>query len=357
VFKYLTLKFCLLSTLLAAIPLQAEILSDLYSAQVKVGNQGEAALAAGARTALGQVLVKASGSPGLLQHDTVKEELRNARNYVQQYAYSRRESTDGEGDELWARFEFSPSFVTTLIKRVGAPLWTANRPMVLVWLVIDEQQSDRYFVHEAIAPDVTAQLIQAFSYRGVPARLPLFDLTDTAGLSLEDAWQMQSVVVQAASSRYDVEDIVVARVAEVSDGKFVGDWNYLRGAQRIERSISAKTLGEFLRQGVGVVAEDMAGRFAVAASEANADDLVVSILGIDNYSDYAAVVTWMENLELVENATVARIEGGELTLRLQAQADAVQLSTLIELNRRLEPVPGDALNPQAGTELRYQWKN
>lgn len=130
----------------------------------------------------------------------------------------------------------------------------------------------------------------------------------------------------------------------------------MRGSERIERSISGATLAEFLQQGAGLVADDMAARFAVTASDVQGDSLLISILGIENYSDYASVLSWIESLELVENATVERIEGEKMVLRIEGQADAVQLSTLLGLNRRLEPVPVDGFNPQDSPQLSYRWR-
>ena len=71
------------------------------------------------------------------------------------------------------------------------------------------------------------------------------------------------------------------------------------------------------------------------------------------YGDYADVVNWLQSLELVDRARVERLEEDVMMLRLEAQADPAQLSTLIELDRRLLPVP----STEAGVQLRYQWQN
>ena len=53
--------------------------------------------------------------------------------------------------------------------------------------------------------------------------------------------------------------------------------------------------------------------------------------------------------------TREKVEGDSILLRLQAQADATQLATIIELNKRLILLP-DTISGAGGTaELNYQW--
>ena len=71
----------------------------------------------------------------------------------------------------------------------------------------------------------------------------------------------------------------------------------------------------------------------------------MSVAGVNNYADYAAIVAWLESLELVEYANVTRIVDDKIELRVLAQADAGQLAAIIELNERFVPMPMAAPNP------------
>lgn len=106
-----------------------------------------------------------------------------------------------------------------------------------------------------------------------------------------------------------------------------------------------------MREGVSLVAEAMAARYAVAASAQDVG-LVMSVTGVTSYADYAAVVSWLESLELVERADVESVEGEKIVVRLQAQAAPEQLGTVIELNKQLVPVPVTG----AGADLNYLWQ-
>ena len=74
--------------------------------------------------------------------------------------------------------------------------------------------------------------------------------------------------------------------------------------------------------------------------------------GVTAYADYAAVISTLERLELVERADVESVHGDKITLRLQAKADAAQLATIIETNQRLIPLPNDL----GSAQLNYQWQ-
>lgn len=327
--------------------LSAEVVQNLHSAQVPVTDQSNTSLASASQDALAEVLVKVSGSEDVLQHPQIVAALPEARGHVQQYAYARDERG---GDGLYARFEFEGSYVNRLLTQARLPLWTANRPRVLVWMVAEIDDSRR-FVSLAETPDLAAQLIAAFERRGVPIQLPLFDLADATAIAVDDIWEQRGPVIQAASGRYDADNLLVGRAVVVSSGQWTGDWSYLYGNHRLDRSSQAPGPVGFMRDGVALAAEEMASRYAVAPTGVADDRVHLVVNGVFVFSDYTAIVSWLESLELIAHANVESISGDRVQFGLDAVADAAQLASVIELNDRLQPLeslPG---------ELVYQWRN
>lgn len=325
----------------------AEVVRSLHSATVPVADQGSAAMQAGSRAALAEVVVKVSGSTAALQNPVIAKALPGARSHVQQYVFVRDDSTESG---LAARFEFGSSYVNGLLTEAGLPLWTANRPRVLVWMAV-ERNGERQLVSSLDTPELASQLLQEFQRRGVPARLPLYDLRDATAISIDDVWDQRASVITAASARYEVEDILVGRAVAVSSGQWTGDWSYLSGRQRLDRAGNASAAEGFLQVGVTMVAESMASRYAVAPSGEADDRVPMVVSGVGEFADYAAIVNWLESLELIDHANVQFISGDSIELGLDASADAAQLSSIIELNKRLQPLPG------APDQLVYQWTN
>lgn len=326
----------------------AVVVEDLYSAEALVPDKGQQALAVGAREALSQVLVKISGSTGVLQNPELASALEQSRNLVQQYAYISRNAESGE---FLARFEFDEAVISSLIARSGAPLWTANRPAVLVWMVV-EGSAGKQFLNNETSPEMVSLISAEFARRGVPSRFPLYDLNDAAQLTVDDVWRLNSSMLLAASARYGVRDVLAGRLATLSSGSGTGDWSYLSGSSRIDRSIRAGDSNAFLLAGVSLVAEEMSSRYAVAPTTASSEGIKVQVTGVSSYSDYADIVSWLEGLELIEFANVETIRGDTLHFNLVAQADAEQLATIIELNKKLVSVR----NPNASVQLSYLWK-
>ncbi|MCB1680077.1 MAG: DUF2066 domain-containing protein [Halioglobus sp.] len=338
---------CLLALNLPAVA-RAATVRDLYAAQVPIADHSAAALAAASGEALAEVLVKVSGSRDLLDRPAIAAALADARDHVQQYAYVRGAHPPGE---LAVLCEFDGAYVTQLVTSAGAPLWTANRPPVLLWLVADDERG-RYFVNPDSAPELSAQLLAEFARRGVPVQLPLYDLTDATALSADAAWRLPGAVLREASVRYAVDHIIAGRMVLLSSGSATGDWSYLSDAGRSDRSVSAPDAATFIRDGVSMVAQEMAARYAVAPSSEGVAGLSVTVSGVSSYADYAAIVAWLEGLELIDHANVEQIHGDTISLRLLAQADAAQLATIIELNRQLVPVPPAT----ADDKLSYRWQ-
>jgi hypothetical protein len=145
---------------------------------------------------------------------------------------------------------------------------------------------------------------------------------------------------------------LAGRLATLSNGSGTGEWSYLSGSSRIDRSIRVGDSEAFLLAGTSLVAEEMSSRYAVAPTAATSEGIKVQVTGVSSYSDYARIVTWLEGLELIEFANVETIRGDTLRFNLVAQADAEQLATIIELNKKLVPVR----STDASVQLSYQWK-
>jgi hypothetical protein len=341
---------------------RAELVKDLYEAEVAVADQSAAELARAAGQGLSDVLVKVSGSTQLLSNPTISKALGDARNRVERYSYGKGPGVPPQNS---VKLLFDGAYVTGLVVGAGAPLWTANRPAVLVWLVI-EDAAGRVFLKAATAPALMAAVQGEFARRGVPIQLPTHDAADAAALTPDQAWNLDDPALVPASARYQLQDILVGRVSLLEGGGATGEWSFLQGDNRVRRTSTVASEELFVRDGAALVAETLAARYAVAASSTGGN-VTLAVSGVTSYADYAAVITWLEGLELVERADVESVRGDTVTLNLKAKAGAAQLASIIELNKRLVPIP--AVGPGLagpglagpgpvgpGPELSYQWQ-
>ena len=216
------LVLCLFSVLLFGLNVRADMVTDLYSATVPVADQGSNALAGASRRGLSEVLVKVTGSRAVLKSPAATEALQSARGQVQRFAYVRNKPPE---PPLSVRVEFDSLWVMGIVRRSGAPLWTANRPVVLAWVVMEGAEGKQFVTAEG-TPDQADLLRAAFSRRGVPLQLPVFDLADMAALTPDAAWRLDAAALAAASARYKVNHVVAARMTTLTNGETTGDWSY-----------------------------------------------------------------------------------------------------------------------------------
>ena len=348
---YRTLCTFLLPALLgcfAGPAVHAETVSDLYTATVPVAQRSDAALAEAATEAMSQVMIKLSGSDAVLSYPGVQAALPGARALVQQYAYE-----GGQGAEpLQARIAFDAAAMSRVITDAGAPLWTANRPATLAWIVLEDAGGRRFLTPDT-DPELAAALLAAFNQRGVPLKFPLFDLTDATAVSTEEVWRFDSVVLQSASARYGAGDVLAGRFAVLSSGEWLGDWTYIADRRQRNRTVNVSPDQGLFVAAAALVAADMASRYAVTvSSNAASGGIAMQVDGITSYSDYAGVVSWLEGLELIRHANVESVSGDRIILRLDASAPAQQLAIIIELNDSLVPAP--VANADGG--LYYLWQ-
>ena len=344
------IKLLLLALIFGPLNAQAVIVENLYRAEVEVEDHSVPVLQQASRQGLAQVLVKVSGGSDVLDNAQVKSALVDNRRYLQRYQYLR--VADGS---LNLEIHYDPQLVTTLLREAQQPLWTANRPPLLVWLVVDDADGRRYASADS-HPQLIEQLQAEFNRRGVPAVFPLYDLEDALNVTVHDLWQLDALAIYRGSRRYDVGNMLVGRMTALSGGRWMGEWLYLGEGERLARSFYGRDLRQFSAAGVDFAADYLAQRYAVAAGQSQDADVLVRVNALYSYTDYRQVVTYFEGIELIESAYPAFVDGTSMVFRLRAQADAEQLRRLFALNRRLQiQEAATALQVGDGVELVYQW--
>ncbi|MDA8962457.1 DUF2066 domain-containing protein, partial [Congregibacter sp.] len=240
---------------------RAEIVDDIYKARLVVEGRDARSLSAARRAGLAEVLIKASGDPQAPQSAEVVKALDSAQTYLLGYSYE--EDADGT---LLLRLEYDEQAVQQLLREAGLRLWTTNRPVVLTWLVVSDEKGRRFASVDA-APEADSVLRESFYRRGVPLQTPLYDLSDTAAISPGEAWRQSSSALMEASRRYRGAEVLAGRVAQLSDGSWVGDWRYLDNGRWRSCSSAADSLQAFTDAGAELVAATLVEQYGVKLTE------------------------------------------------------------------------------------------
>jgi hypothetical protein len=318
----------------------------LYEVEVPVEDQSSMARLDAAGRALAELLTRLTGLASVPRSEAVSRALAAPDLYYNQFGYERG---GGEAD-LRLRLQFTPQAVLGLIRDANLPIWRANRPGVLAWIVLDDGVERRILGADSEHPLVLA-LRQRARERGLPLRLPLMDLTDQLAVSPAAVWGRLSQALEPASVRYAADIILVGRVQQLGDDSWAADWEFWVEGDIRELELDAAQPQPLGRAAADLVADELAARYAVLDRGVRRLDLVVS--AVQGAGDYAELLRYIGGLEFVEQVTVSSVSGDRLGVSLFTAAQPGQLLELFRLDQRLFP---DRLNESPGGAIELVWQ-
>lgn len=356
----------------------AESTADrLYEASLPALDQSDSERRKILRTGLESVIVRVSGQTDFRDNTVIREALNNADAYLLQFTYS--SLPDAEKAALRSETEtknrlaaksggankspalpptvrinlaFSPEAVKALLRKAQLPIWPANRPSVLVWVVSDSGAGKQ----QLLASDpAQAFLLQEAKRRGLPLMFPMNDIKDQLTLGVDRLWNLDQAAITEAAQRYGEGSVLVGKATQLPTGEWQGSWLYLLKGQSWSLESNSEDFESFLSQGINEAIRVQVQRYsAVAASGAGTVALVVS--GVNNLKDYANTLQFLKNLDPVQSLRVTAVKGNVLYCALELDGDSQVLRELIALGAVLVPdETASAAEPQAETStLHYR---
>lgn len=341
--------------------LRAAEAQRLYEATVPVAGQTAEERQAVLGEALRAVAVKVTGQRGVAGDPALAGMLEAAETHVQQYRYE----SAGEGVEpalrLWVRF--NPAGVEAALRAAGLPVWGRERPLTLMWVVVDDGRN-RLLVSESEPPAAAAAINDQARSRALPMLLPLLDLEDRSAVSASDVWGRFQEVILAGSGRYGADAVVAGRAYRTREGAWRGDWSlFAGGAAAATWDSRGETLAAVLAAAVDRTADTLAGQVVPAlaggagvsapAEGAQPGGLRMTVIGLEAYEDYGRLLRTLESLPVVKSVQVAGAGPDRLELRLELLGTRMDLERAVSLERMLVPEAGMAASEDGG--LTYRW--
>ena len=252
------------------------------------------------------------------------------------------------------------------MRTLDLPIWPANRPELLVW-VVEQTASGYRFVEGANLPPA---LQSRFRQRGLSFQLPLYDLGDQLALSSLAAWSLNQQQLQDAAKRYGVDYWLVLRYSQLASGAVRGSW-YLAGHKgnfagqsALLNTLQVASSGDFLSASVDQVADRFAGQMAYFA-DAEADLFRLVVENIGSFAAFTQLNSFLGGLEIVNSVKVRSIDGETLVLDLATEGKPRVLLRALNKEPRLSRVtqlggdtaqsPGMPSLPRASVE-HFRWR-
>ncbi len=299
----------------ASIPVATQEV-DLYQASVDVQARGVDERSSAIAAALDKVVIKLTGSRSSATLETARGLGGKSADLVQQYRYSAHPSGDEEtGWLLWARFD--PVATQRVLREAGLPVWSGNRPSILLWLGTEESGLRRFYQAES-DPALAAAIERVSVQRGMDILSPLLDLEDMERLKPVDLWGGFETRVREASGRYGPDLVLAGRLTRA--GRAVrGEWQLLHSAQVESWQESGPGPEHALELGLNSAVDRLARRYAPLNTATGGDSILVLVRGVADLDGFLSVEGFFNDMDGVENLGPLQVETDRVLFRLRVE--------------------------------------
>jgi hypothetical protein len=343
----------------------AAVIEDLYDAKIAVHDQSQHTQNNAFSLALKQVLIKVSGNSDLLTNPKIKNAVTKATRFVRSYSY------DKQGSQLYLVISFDPQRVENVIRSAGFAVWDKRRPDSLIWLAIkSSEDSARQFAMPSEYSEIYQQLSVRAAQRGITLLFPLWDLDDMQTLGVYDVWGGFSAQISQASERYAVPSVLSARIylngkqsSNVAQGSaqantkstalWSADWTMIEGGGLLAGQVQGDS-PLFIAEGlIDALADQLSLKYAIDLAQIDRADTKVHIVvnNIDSLTYYSQALGSLENMSIVNGATLIKQQGSRATFELELLGDVEDLTNALSLDSKIRPVVDDFGQPIPGLEF------
>ncbi|MES2603522.1 MAG: DUF2066 domain-containing protein [Pseudomonadota bacterium] len=361
VFRHLFVACLLLACVFAPVVKAAEV-TGLYQATVPVESRDDERQRVRAfAAAMREMLVKVTGHEDIREQPAIQSALSAPQSYVESWAYrTQTDATTGQ-QQLMIEVSFYQAEISSLLESSGIAVWPQNRPETLVWMIIQDEQGERFQVDpNAGTGEEEMQLLQdAAKLRGLPVLGPLWDFEDQRIMRPEFLWALDETTLRMASARYQYESILAIRILKSVTGQIVGKAVHVFRDRVQETEVLDGSLNDFIAAATSMVAKELADNYAVRVSSTTSSSaaqlMLLSVEGVGGLNDYANVLHYLESVAGISDVQVREVADGTLTFSLNASGQVRQLVENLAIDRKLQALSDPAMEGNY-FRLRYRWQ-
>lgn len=351
---YISRLLLLFALIQLALPLRAEQVEGLYDVVVPVKAQSSRELSTATRAGLKKVLVRISGKASVIKQPAIASALGRAANFVRQYGYESRPGEEEGSEQMEVFIEFEQQLIDQLLRSSGQPMWSSNRPSMLVWLAIEDEAGRRFATVDQDA-DIIDAIKDHARRRGLAIKLPLLDLEDMVAMSVGDLWQLNVRKSNTAVERYRTDALLLGRVTRLTNGEWLGRWSYENNGQQATFEGEAVSADDYISSAIDQIADWMADQYAVVPVSMANEGIILRVTGVHSFVDYARTIRYLESVAAIRHANTVFVEGDEIIVQLLADGIKSQLQQALALGKQLEPNVNKFYFGEYPLDLDYHW--
>jgi hypothetical protein len=320
------MKKILLSILVMAILTVTNVyavkLVSLYQAEVPVISQTSDMKEQAVRDGFLQILIKISGDTQIDRNPVIKAGLRKADYYVQDYSYSAESTSDSQ---YLLQIRYEPQDINRLLQQAGVPVWGEIRPLVLVWLVVEDNQNQADIIGSESPSDIFSEARSEAKKFGLPLIFPMMDVDEINEVSASDVKEMSLSILKEASKRYAPDALLIGEV-DVSNHGVQSKWKLVKNNTQWNWKLEGKSTLEVISLIMNQVSNTLAGRATAKIENPSSLTIKMEVGNVESRRDLRRLMQYLKELPAVQLVEIAQFDSDivDLSVKVQGTQDAFQ---------------------------------
>ncbi len=325
----------------------AEALKDLYQAEVPIAIDDEAVDPTKLTQQAFAVLLSKIGGADILKKESIRKAMIDPDPYVKQLSYHQ-----GLDDQRTAKVIFNEPLVDRLLKEAGGSPVPKERPLTLLWLVLENSEGVHWLSVDT-DPTLLTTVERHFKQRAMPLILPLIDLFDSSQITPEDIHAKAFDKVRAASKRYHPERIVLGSLTLQGEA-WIATWTIVPQQPVVSDETTDTPDTKPLASSWESKAVDQATLFnglidrlvkqvslhpVTAVTPPTIRHLSLHVSGVLQAEDYARMMQHLEKTPCISKVRIQQIGPDSMTFSLSSTLSQDQLTHTLSKGHLLAPDP------------------
>ncbi len=320
---------------------------NLYETEVHLESESKQDREIATQQALKIILTRILAGENILNDNIVKTILANSTYFVREFQYSLGEPTPNSSRLMRVLFDEKLLIDTLRLSNTG--LWNEIRPTTLVWLVVDEQNKQRFF-DPYWMPEVDRALTKATKAKKLPVLYPIQDLDEKQKISISDILSAYSDHLLKVSTRYDVVSTLAGKMIDKGTC-WKAEWTHYFDGKITQWSSPCGLINKIASNGFQGVYDNLSRYYAVTPPSKKVDSVLLKVGNIKTNLDREKVTNYFETLPMVKTVTRVGEELGYDVYRLFYQGKRSALNKNLAKDHLLNLEEHSKLNAK---EVKYK---
>jgi len=320
---------------LLALPLMAR--DGLYTGQGPLDLDAPS-IDAAVIQALDEVLVRLTGQVDVPIREQLGLGLSEVRALIQSQQRVEVPVIDETGEISFAlrlQVEFNSSALDQRLAEAGVPRLGRERPGLLLWIALDDDEGVRLAADETLDSMVREQARRL----GLDVLRPIGDVLDLTGVNAVDVRGGFLDASRSALQRYQADIPVMVDLRRIEADLWVARWFWRIDGLDRSANLRGESSSVPVNGGMEAILASLAERYAVAPDNIGPRRQSIVVGPIDDEIQYSEVLKHLQDLSMVDSVRVLAARGRsvdfELTLRSGGLRDALSLGGLLAVEQTL----------------------